>query len=465
MSSGTNQTTVQSDAEQRVITVKTEAGDIVKYSGNPAELPGARYETTKALRRAGAFTLLVEHNASRLKNGTIAVDNVNNIPFVTGMLDDPDQSSYTFEKPCPDTSSRITKLNAQRTANGEPQYTGADNIAGIPDKLLKLAVPNKHEVATEALAYALTQLSIFEDVQHANELLVACDYDGRKLAPLLDQIESQASLEDITLVTGRRNAFKEAGLRGLPLTFDSFRAFNKAFDVLEYRCPPNSRLSDNDRSQLVGTLFIKDPAARKNWSDHINQPEIINANGFRVSGPPRTYVEAKLLAEKVLRSVKVLSGIDELSSPSSVSLAAGSMAALMSDSSSSASSASGVSAQQIFEALVTDPRKSFAGDANSARSSVTPFVPIDVPRGDDGKYLSTAPSRSSSLRIVHLVARPSASRDLLTAVFLARRNIWPTYRTARSSPRRSLSVSKPPSPSLRWPPSPTVDSMRRRRST
>ena len=391
MSSGTNQTTVQSDAELRVITVKTEAGDIVKFSGNPAELPGARYETTKALRRAGAFTLLVEHNASRLKNGTIAVDNVNNIPFVTGLLDDPDQASYTFEKPCPDTSSRITKLNAQRTANGEPQYTGADNIAGIPDKLLKLAVPNKHEVATEALAYALTQLSIFEDVQHANELLVACDYDGRKLAPLLDQIESQASLEDITLVTGRRNAFKEAGLRGLPLTFDSFRAFNKAFDVLEYRCPPNSRLSDNDRSQLVGTLFIKDPAARKNWSDHINQPEIINANGIRVSGPPRTYVEAKLLAEKVLRSVKVLSGIDELSSPSSVSLAAGSMAALMSDSSSSASSSSGVSAQQIFEALVTDPRKSFAGDANSARSSVTPFVPIDVPRGDDGKYLYWAP--------------------------------------------------------------------------
>ena len=390
MSSGTNQSTVQSDAELRVITVKTEAGDIVKYSGNPAELPGARYETTKALRRAGAFTLLVEHNASRLKNGTIAVDNVNNIPFVTGLLDDPDQANYSFEKPCPDTSSRISKLNAQRTANGEPQYTGADNIAGIPDKLLKLAVPNKHEVAIEALAYALTLLSVFEDVQHANELLVACEYDGRKLAPLLDQIEAQASLEDITLVTGRRNAFKEAGLRGLPLTFDSFRAFNKAFDVLEYRCPPISRLSDNDRSQLVGTLFIKDPAARKNWSDHINQPEIFNGNGVRVSGPPRTYVEAKLLAEKVLRSAQVLTGIDELSSPS-ISLAAGSMAALMSDSSSSASGSSGVSAQQIFEALVTDPRKSFAGGASSSHSTVTPFVPIDVPRGEDGKFLYWAP--------------------------------------------------------------------------
>ena len=176
----------------------------------------------------------------------------------------------------------------------------------------------------------------------------------------------------------------------LPLTFGSFRAFNKAFDVLEYRCPPISRLSDNDRSQLVGTLFIKDPAARKNWSDHINQPEIFNGNGVRVSGPPRTYVEAKLLAEKVLRSAQVLTGIDELSSPS-ISLAAGSMAALMSNSSSSASGSSGVSAQQIFEALVTDPRKSFAGGASSAHSTVTPFVPIDVPRGEDGKFLYWAP--------------------------------------------------------------------------
>ena len=124
MSSGTNQSTVLSDAELRVITVKTEAGDNVKYSGNPAELPGARYETMKAMRRAGAFTLLVEHNAARLKNGTIAVDDVNNIPFVTGLLNDPDQSSYDFEKPCPDTASRINAVNIQRAANGEPAYDG-----------------------------------------------------------------------------------------------------------------------------------------------------------------------------------------------------------------------------------------------------------------------------------------------------------------------------------------------------
>ena len=181
MSSGTTKSTVQSDAELRVITVKTEAGDIVMYSGNPAELPGARYEIMKALRRAGSFTLLVEHNASRLRNGTIAVDDVNNIPFVTGLIIDPDQPSYSFERPCPGTTSRIASLNVQRAANGEALYVGADNI-GHPEQ-----ARGGHR---SARIRAYDSQCVFEDTQHANELLVACDYDGRKLAPLLDQIEA-----------------------------------------------------------------------------------------------------------------------------------------------------------------------------------------------------------------------------------------------------------------------------------
>jgi len=126
MSSGTNQSTVQSDAELRVITVKTEAGDNVKYSGNPAELPGARYETTKAMRRAGAFTLLVEHNTSRLKNGAIAVDGVNNIPFVTGLC-----STTQTSRATPSISHmpghlkpNYNAVNIHRATQGEPGKTG-----------------------------------------------------------------------------------------------------------------------------------------------------------------------------------------------------------------------------------------------------------------------------------------------------------------------------------------------------
>ena len=47
--------TAQSEAEKHIITVKTKAGHPAKYSGNPAEFPGARYETGMAMRRAGVF--------------------------------------------------------------------------------------------------------------------------------------------------------------------------------------------------------------------------------------------------------------------------------------------------------------------------------------------------------------------------------------------------------------------------
>ena len=70
---------------------------------------------------------------------------------------------------------------------------------------------------------------MFTNKQHANELLSACDYDGRLLGPLLDQIESTARAEDIALVTGWRNKFKEVGLEGQPLTQESFQKFMKDF--------------------------------------------------------------------------------------------------------------------------------------------------------------------------------------------------------------------------------------------
>ena len=206
--------TALSEAQQRVITVKTDTGDLVRYTGNPAELPGARFETRKAMKRAGAFTLLIQHNACRVKGGTICVEHIDSIPIIAKVLDDPDQDTYTYEQPCPGTAARIARINATRALAGQNPYTGVPNLNSLPANLLKIAMPNEHEVKVEALAYALTQLSIFDDEEHANELLELCEYDGRKLAPFFDEIERQASGEDITLVTGRRNAFKEAGLKG-----------------------------------------------------------------------------------------------------------------------------------------------------------------------------------------------------------------------------------------------------------
>ena len=263
------QTTAPSAAQKRVISIRTEAEDPVIYSGNPAELPGARYEIGEALRRAGAFKLLISHNASRLPNGTICVEHLDNVLIVTDLVNDPYTASYDYKSPCPDTPTRVARINAERAMTGQPVYNGVPNITSLPDKILKLCTVNEDEVQTEALAYALTQLSIFQDRLHANELLKLCNYDGRQLGPLLDAIEAKAKAEDVAFVTGKRNKFKESGLRGQPLTFDSFRAFFKEFNVFEYKCPPLKRTADDDLLQLVGNLFIQDPSMRKTWTEHV----------------------------------------------------------------------------------------------------------------------------------------------------------------------------------------------------
>ena len=88
-------------------------------------------------------------------------------------------------------------MNASRVLRGDPPFTGVPDITSLPDKVLKLCVPNRDEVETEALAYALTQLSIFEDRLHANELLKQCGYDGRRLGPILDAIEATAKAKAV----------------------------------------------------------------------------------------------------------------------------------------------------------------------------------------------------------------------------------------------------------------------------
>ena len=139
MGSTNPESTALSAAQARVITVKTESDDIVKYSGNPAELSGARHETYEAMRRAGVFKLLTEQGASRAKGGAICVANLNDIAFVTQLVNDPLQHTYSLENPCPDTQVRMDQLNAERTAAGLAVYAGINSIADVPDKLLKLA--------------------------------------------------------------------------------------------------------------------------------------------------------------------------------------------------------------------------------------------------------------------------------------------------------------------------------------
>ena len=263
MNNSNSTPTALAEAEKRVVKITSTNGDAVVYDGNPASLAGARHETDLCLERLGAFELLVKHNSTRLNNGTIATEDASNIPFVLNLIEDPHVDTYTYKNPCPDTNQRVAAYNAYRTRRGESLFNGIPSVASLPASLLKMAVPMPNEVRIEDHAYALTMLSIWEDREEANRLLIECDRSGRKLRAILDIKEGMARGEDVTLISGMRDEIERKGLTGLELNLESFREFIRRHERAEVKCPPAERRTDDQLRQMVGKLFIKDPSWRK----------------------------------------------------------------------------------------------------------------------------------------------------------------------------------------------------------
>ena len=231
--------------------------------------------------------MLVKHNATRLYNGTIATEDPSSVAFVLGLVDDPFVDDYTFEDPCPATQTRIRRYNQYRTANGQATFNGIPTIADLPTSVLKLAVPMPNDVKIEDHAYALTMLSVWEDREEANRLLIECGRSGRQLRSILDRKEKEARGEDITLISGKRDEVENRGLENLELNYENYKNYMRKHERAEVKCPPVERRSDDQLRQMVGKLFIKDPTWRKVWLDHINSPIVIEpASGVRLSGPP-----------------------------------------------------------------------------------------------------------------------------------------------------------------------------------
>ena len=99
-----------------MVKITTEAGDPVKYGNNPAELAGARYEMDLCLQRLGAFELLITHNAAPMGNNMVATEDLDTIPFVADMLNDPLTGTYTYRNPCPATPARVAATSAAQAS-------------------------------------------------------------------------------------------------------------------------------------------------------------------------------------------------------------------------------------------------------------------------------------------------------------------------------------------------------------
>ena len=93
--------TIQPDAEMSASTLSTDnegisakltntpvdvEGDPILWDGNPATLEGVLHETARYYKRRGYYQLLLDSGAVLLSTGKIALDSVQAVQFVGGLM-------------------------------------------------------------------------------------------------------------------------------------------------------------------------------------------------------------------------------------------------------------------------------------------------------------------------------------------------------------------------------------------
>ena len=96
-------------------------GEPITYDGNPAHVEGILHELSEWTARTGHYVTLLEKNAVLLPNGKMAVDSIAAVLFVSGEKDD--GGKYSFHTPCPATSERIKKFDAEAARTSSATFT------------------------------------------------------------------------------------------------------------------------------------------------------------------------------------------------------------------------------------------------------------------------------------------------------------------------------------------------------
>ena len=249
-----------SDKPDILVPLDPDGNRITWPSGsNPAYLPGIRYELGEYYKRKGLFQPLLEHRAVSLSNGKIAVETVESVKFLSGLVS---SAPHSFDAPCPPSPQRIAEYDAAaaiQRALGRTTPALADITIG-PDISTNFFI-NKYQVAAED-ARLLTSIGhIFEDSSKGSELLKKAGGSGLKMLELLAREETKVKPKDVTLVRMQLSEYTRAGVSG-ELTLDNFGKFLSGFDHKNRFLAPGKRMDDGEIVEVIHNLVNNDTATR-----------------------------------------------------------------------------------------------------------------------------------------------------------------------------------------------------------
>ena len=261
------------------------------YEGNPAHIPGLLHEFGGWVERSGNFKELIEHGAVLLSNGKVAFDSVNSVKFYRG--DAVDGDTYTLLNPCPSTSDRINRFDAEA------------NVAETPLFATFMTAPLDHNLIVQPLTVqkkdrqlAESILSMWQDSDEKGEFQTECASSGRTLIYLLIAEGAKATAADHGLVEEQLTNYIKAGVVG-DISLKSFNKYAKGFQILNRRIVPHNRKSDAGEMQMWHTAIMKDPSLRMKYEIKLETQK------------PATSKAVLTLIRTMLRTDQVYSQLDE----------------------------------------------------------------------------------------------------------------------------------------------------------
>ena len=246
---------------------------------NPAHLPGILFELKRCFERNGQFIALFENNAVAVGH-KLAVDSVNAVKFITGMVADP--VARGFDSPCPSTETRIREFDAHAAATKGSAFS---RDAPPTDVMSAFAIM-PYAVRQEKGRLLSCLNNIFEDADKLEQFNERAAGDGIKMLELLADEAKKARPRDVALIEGDLTNHVQAGITG-EITLENFNLYMRKFDRLHRLAP--SKKTEVQQISMISTIMYGDPAVRNRYEDKVD------------AKPPTTRDDALDLVRELLR--------------------------------------------------------------------------------------------------------------------------------------------------------------------
>ena len=181
-------------------------GEPITYDGNPAHVEGILHELSEWTARTGHYVTLLENNAVLLPDGKMAVDSIAAVLFVSGEKDD--GGKYSFHTPCPATSERIKKFDAEASRTSSATFTAPSKM---PDEHAGSFIPSKFQVQAEDLRFLNSLSQIIADSDLRSDLIKRSGRSGRAFLTEFRKEGAKATAGDKTLVVTNLESYALSG--------------------------------------------------------------------------------------------------------------------------------------------------------------------------------------------------------------------------------------------------------------